>query len=121
MSHIKRRESMHTQVDIRRSVNWVLVGVNYIIRSQKRLLWRGKNCKLAICDDANAIYFASNLIGATTRQYARILNYAPVLPDPIFRQGRRAREKKVCLGTRLVWDSPNNWHLIKTLALRILT
>ena len=40
------------QVYIRRSVNWVIVGVNYIIRYLQRLLWRPKICKLAICDDA---------------------------------------------------------------------
>ena len=44
-------------VYIRRSVNWVIVGVNYIIRYQQRLLWRQKICKLAICDDVYAIYF----------------------------------------------------------------
>ena len=40
------------QVYIWRAVNWVIVGVNYIISNQQRLLWRQKNCKLAIYDDA---------------------------------------------------------------------
>ena len=34
------------------AVNWVIVGVNYIISNQQRLLWRQKICKLAIYDDA---------------------------------------------------------------------
>ena len=37
-------------VYIWRSVNWVIVGVNYIISYQQHLL--SKNCKQAICDDA---------------------------------------------------------------------
>ena len=40
------------QVYIWRAVNWAIVGVNYIISNQQRLLWRQKNCKLAIYDDA---------------------------------------------------------------------
>ena len=40
------------QVYLRRSVNWVIVGVNYIISTQQHLLWRLKICKLAIYDDA---------------------------------------------------------------------
>ena len=40
------------QVYLRRSVNWVIVGVNYIISYRQHLLWRQKICKLAICDDA---------------------------------------------------------------------
>ena len=34
------------------AVNWVIVGVNYIINNQQRLLWHQKICKLAIYDDA---------------------------------------------------------------------
>ena len=40
------------QVYIWRAVNWVIVGVNYIISNQQRLLWCHKICKLAIYDDA---------------------------------------------------------------------
>ena len=40
------------QVYLRRSVNWVIVGVNYIISYRQRLLWRQNICKLAVCDDA---------------------------------------------------------------------
>ena len=40
------------QVYIWRAVNWVIVGVNYIISNQQCLLWRQKICKLAIYDDA---------------------------------------------------------------------
>ena len=40
------------QVYIWRAVNWVIVGVNYIISNQQRLLWRQKICKLAVYDDA---------------------------------------------------------------------
>ena len=36
------------QVYIWWAVNWVIVGVNYIISNQQRLLWRQKICKLAI-------------------------------------------------------------------------
>ena len=39
------------QVYIWRAVNWVIVGVNYIIGNQQRLLWRQNICKLAIYDD----------------------------------------------------------------------
>ena len=39
------------QVYIWRAVNWVIVGVNYIISNQQRLLWRQNICKLAIYDD----------------------------------------------------------------------
>ena len=40
------------QVYIWRAVNWVIVGVNYIISNQQHLLWRQKICKLAVYDDA---------------------------------------------------------------------
>ena len=40
------------QVHIWRAVNWVIVGVNYIISNQQRLLWRQKICTLAVYDDA---------------------------------------------------------------------
>ena len=40
------------QVYIWRAVNWVIVGVNYIISNWQRLLWGQKICKLAIYDDA---------------------------------------------------------------------
>ena len=40
------------QVYIWRVINWVIVGVNYIISNQQCLLWRQKICKLAIYDDA---------------------------------------------------------------------
>ena len=40
------------QVYMWQVVNWVIVGVNYIISNQQRLLWRQKICKLAIYDDA---------------------------------------------------------------------
>ena len=33
------------QVYIWRAVNWVIVGVNYIVSNQQRLLWRQKNLK----------------------------------------------------------------------------
>ena len=48
----------------------------------------------------NAIYL-SNLIGATTWHYARIITpqfYQWRCPDPIFRQGRRARAKNLVSG-----------------------
>ena len=41
------------QFYIWRTVNWVIVGVNYIISNKQRLFWRQeKLCKLAIYDDA---------------------------------------------------------------------
>jgi len=40
------------KVYIWRAVNWVIVGINYIISNQQRLLWRQKIRKLAIYDDA---------------------------------------------------------------------
>ena len=62
------------QVYIRRSVNWVIVGVNYIISYQQCLLWRQKICKMDICDDAyRNLLHLSNLIGATTCRYARMI------------------------------------------------
>ena len=52
----------------------VIVGVNYVISYQQQLLWRQKICKLAICDDAlHSLLYLSNLIDATTCQYARMI------------------------------------------------
>ena len=62
-------------VYIWRSVNWSnCIGVNYIISYQERSLCRQNICKLAICDDAKRnLLYLSNLIGATTCQYARMI------------------------------------------------
>ena len=90
------------QVYIWRSVNWVIVGVNYIISNQQRLLWHQKICKLAIYDDAQRnLLYLTNLIGATTWHYARTITpqfYQWRCPDPIFRQGHRARVKNLVSG-----------------------
>ena len=91
------------QVYIRLSVNWVIVGVNYIISYRQRLLWRQKICKLAICDDD--LLYLNNLIGVTTCQYARMITpqfYQWTSPDPIFRQVRRARAKNLVSGDETI-------------------
>ena len=40
------------QVYVWQAINWVIVGVDYIISNQQRLLWHQKIYKLAIYDDA---------------------------------------------------------------------
>ena len=45
------------QVYIWRAVNWVIVGVNYIISNQQRLLWRQKFASWLFMMTHNTIYF----------------------------------------------------------------
>ena len=91
-------------VYIRRSVNWVIVvSVNYIISYQQRLLWRPKICKLAICDDPNAIYFTWAIW--LVRQHADTLiwlhsSFTSV--QTLFFDKAAGRARKIwCPGTRL--------------------
>ena len=79
----------------------VIVGVNYIISNQQCYFGAKKNYKMAIYDDSlcNLLYL-SNLIGVTTCHYACIITpqFYQMCPDPIFRQGRRARMKNLVSG-----------------------
>ena len=87
------------QIYIWWSGNWVIVGVNYIISvrfgTQKFASWL-----FMTMHNANLLCL-SNLIGATTCQYACIIMpqfYKWMCPDPIFRQGRRAHVKNLVSG-----------------------
>jgi len=68
------------------------------------------------------LLYLSNLIGATACRYARIITpqfYRWTCPDPIFRQGRRARAKNLVSGDETrstgtatwvgLWSRDNCW------------
>ena len=86
------------QVYIWRAVNWVIVGVNYIISNQQRLLWRQKICKLAIYDDGIRQFTLPEQSDWCDNMTLRSYNYAPVLPVKVSRpyfstRPQGAREK----------------------------
>ena len=91
------------QVYLRRSVNWVIVGVNYIISHQQRFLWCQKKLQ------AGYLWQSDWCDNMPIRSY----KYVPVLPvnmsRPYFSTRPQATREKFG-----VWDE-TKWDLARTL------